>query len=170
MPPQAHASQIIPFISHGKMIMRAALLALSMTLTALPALAQTQDFAIAVNSHGDPVRNRKAGEALIAGCPGFKENIGAIQGVSVWDKEANGKALSMPLGWTEAIRVVVRTRPDFPVKAVRNQSISFLVGGNDINGAFTTRNKNAAPLCIMDIARGDGATYYIKSLPANPLD
>jgi hypothetical protein len=150
--------------------MRAAFLALSMTLASLPALAQTKDFAIAVNSHGDPVRNRKAGEALIAGCPGFKDNIGSIVGVSVWDKEANGKALPMPLGWSEAIRVVVRTRPDFPIKNARNQSFSFLVGGNDLNGAFTTRSKVAAPLCIMDIARGDGSTYYIKSLPANPLD
>ncbi|MFD2261632.1 hypothetical protein ACFSM5_01955 [Lacibacterium aquatile] len=145
------------------------ILALTLALATLPTLVQAKDFAIAINSHGDPVRNRKGGEALIAGCPGLQDNIDGIFGVSVWDKGADGKDLQLPIGWSEAVRVVVRTRPDFKVKDARNKVLTFLVGGNEVNGGFLTRDKTAAPLCIMDIARTGNSTQYLKSLPANPL-
>lgn len=131
--------------------------------------AQERNFSVALNSIGDPVKNRKGGEALIAACPGLHTHLDGVLGITARDTEDNGTALPRPLGWSDSIRVTVRTRPNFHIPEARNRSFSWLVGGNDLTGGMTTRNAVAAKICDMVPARTDDGGYFLKQTSVNPL-
>jgi hypothetical protein len=150
--------------------MRLALLAATLlSVAATAATAQEKNFSIALNSHGDPVKNRRAGEALVAACPGLHQHLDGIFGFTGWDTEENGKALPRPLGWDDSVRIIVRTRANFHIPEARNRSFSYLIGGNALGGGFTTRTPLAAKICGMTPARTDDGGFFASTTSVNPL-